>query len=124
MDWAQIPTDVEEHLRRICLALPEVEELHGTQGPRWMIRKRNFCQVFALDEGGAVPTVMIVFRSNPPEREALAASGHPFFGAAWGNNAIGMIIDDGVDWDEVAELVSDSYCIRAPKKLAALVNAE
>ncbi|HEY2812382.1 MAG TPA: MmcQ/YjbR family DNA-binding protein [Acidimicrobiales bacterium] len=33
-----------------------------------------------------------------------------------------MIIDDNADWDEVAELITDSYCIQAPKKLAALVT--
>jgi hypothetical protein len=28
----------------------------------------------------------------------------------------------GVDWDEVAELLPESYCVLAPKKLAALVS--
>jgi hypothetical protein len=32
-----------------------------------------------------------------------------------------MVIEDDVDWDEVAELLTESYCILAPKKLAALV---
>jgi hypothetical protein len=35
---------------------------------------------------------------------------------------VGMIIDDGVDWQEVAELVTESYCIVAPKKLVAQVD--
>jgi hypothetical protein len=29
---------------------------------------------------------------------------------------------DDVDWHEVAELVTESYCILAPNKLAALVE--
>jgi hypothetical protein len=33
-----------------------------------------------------------------------------------------MILDAGVDWDEVAELVTDSYCLLAPVKLAARVD--
>jgi hypothetical protein len=33
-----------------------------------------------------------------------------------------MVLDDGVDWDEVAELLTDSYCLLAPKKLVALVD--
>ena len=33
-----------------------------------------------------------------------------------------MILDDGTDWDEVAELLTDSYCIQAPAKLAGLVE--
>jgi hypothetical protein len=38
-----------------------------------------------------------------------------------GTRLIGMVIDDGLDWQEVTELITDSYCIQAPKKLAALV---
>jgi hypothetical protein len=34
----------------------------------------------------------------------------------------GMIIDGETNWDEVAELMADSYCVQAPKKLAALVT--
>jgi hypothetical protein len=33
-----------------------------------------------------------------------------------------MVLDDATDWDEVAELVTESYCIMAPKKLVALVD--
>jgi hypothetical protein len=33
-----------------------------------------------------------------------------------------MVIDAGVDWDEVAELVTESYCVLAPKKLVELVD--
>jgi hypothetical protein len=33
-----------------------------------------------------------------------------------------MVIDDDLDWDEVAELMTDSYCIQAPKRFAARVN--
>ena len=124
MDWAPIPTDVEARLREICLALPETTEEQPYNGFRWMIRRRNFCQVFALDEGGAEAKVMIVFRSDPPEHEVLAQLGHPFFAGGWGNNVMGMILDDAVDWTEVAELLCDSYCIMAPKKLAALVSGQ
>jgi hypothetical protein len=33
-----------------------------------------------------------------------------------------MIIDAATDWAELAELVTESYCIQAPKKLAAQVE--
>jgi hypothetical protein len=63
----------------------------------------------------------MTFRSSGPELDALRAAGHPFFRPGWGTNVVGMVIDDDVDWDEVAELLTESYCILAPKKLAALV---
>ena len=32
-----------------------------------------------------------------------------------------MILDDDTDWDELAELLTDSYCIQAPAHLAEQV---
>lgn len=33
-----------------------------------------------------------------------------------------MVVDDDTGWDEVAELLTESYCLLAPKRLAALVD--
>jgi hypothetical protein len=73
------------------------------------------------DDHGTVTTVMAV---RPPvaERDALVASGHPFFLLGWGRDAVGMVLDDDTDWEEVAEIVTESYCVLAPKKLVALVD--
>ena len=32
-----------------------------------------------------------------------------------------MVVDDATDWDEVCELVTESFCLLAPKRLAARV---
>ena len=40
----------------------------------------------------------------------------------WPPDMVGMVLDDGVDWDEVAELLTESYCVLAPKKLVARVD--
>jgi hypothetical protein len=36
---------------------------------------------------------------------------------------MGMVIDDNLDWDEVADLITDRYCIQAPKKLPHRVKS-
>ena len=28
-----------------------------------------------------------------------------------------MVLDDDVDWDEVRELITESYCVMAPQRL-------
>jgi hypothetical protein len=33
-----------------------------------------------------------------------------------------MVLEAGVDWDEVGELLTESYCVLAPKKLVSLVD--
>jgi len=120
-DWGQVRPDVEEHLRTICLALPETREQQAWNGRRWMIRNRTFAHVYAVDRGYGERTMM-QFRSDPPELDALIHHGHPFFKAGWGPNVMTMVFDDDVDWDEVAELLADSYCTQAPKKLRVLVD--
>jgi hypothetical protein len=52
----------------------------------------------------------------------LRSAGHPFFYAGWGRDVVGMVLDDSTDWTEVAELLTESYCVLAPKKLVALVD--
>ena len=35
-----------------------------------------------------------------------------------------MVVNADTDWDEVAELFTDSYRITAPKKLVALLDSQ
>lgn len=56
------------------------------------------------------------------ELEALSHMGHPFFRPRWAPDVVGVVLDTGVDWGEVAELVTESYRVMAPKNLAASVE--
>lgn len=122
MDWGQERDVIEERLRKICVALPEVHEGPAANGRSWLIRKNHFCQVFTIDQREERKGILI-FRSEPPELDALVQSGHPFFKPGWGARVMAMVIEDDLDWDEVTELITDSYCIQAPRKLAARVNS-
>lgn len=117
--------DVDPEVLRLvgerCLALPEAWDEPAWTGHRYLVRKRSFAHVFAvLDERGDTTTILSV-RSPDEERDLLLASGHPFFLLGWGRDAIGMVLDADTDWNEVDEVVTDSYCVLAPKKLAASV---
>ena len=117
-----VPPDIEAHLRAICLALPDAYEQEAWKGTRWMVRKKTFASVLAIDDADGVRSVVVAFRSDGDELETLRHVGHPFFVLGWGRDAIGMVIDDRTDWTEVRELLTESYCMMAPKKLAAQVN--
>ena len=57
-----------------------------------------------------------------PGLVALRNVGHPFFAPPWRADEVGLILDTPVDWDEVAELLTESYCAVAPKALSELVD--
>lgn len=122
-EYADAPPDIVDELRSVCLGLPETVEEKAWAGTRWRVRKRTFAHVLEVDRKGAEgPVCVLTFRSASPELEALQRAGHPFFLVGWGRDVVGMVIDAGVDWDEVAELLTESYCLLAPKKLVAQVD--
>jgi hypothetical protein len=63
-----------------------------------------------------------MFRSSGAELNALRNAGHPFFAPRWRAEEVGRVLDADVDWDEVAELLTESYCALAPKNLVELVD--
>ena len=120
-DYADVPADILAGLRAACLALPDAYEEQAWAGTRWCVRKRTFAHVLTPD-GPTGPCTVMTFRAADEELDVLAAVGHPFFRAGWGSNVMGMVLDGDTDWSEVAELLTESYCILAPKKLVALVD--
>lgn len=117
-----VPEEDEDRLRAIGESLPDAYEERAWVGLRWRVRKQTFAQLLAIDDEGEPRRVVLTFRSQGEELEVLKNAGHPFFLLGWGRDAMGMVIDDDTDWDEVAELVTESYCTRAPKKLIALLD--
>ncbi|WP_202619075.1 MmcQ/YjbR family DNA-binding protein [Ornithinimicrobium cavernae] len=46
----------------------------------------------------------------------------PYFKAGWGQNVVGIVLDDDTDWEDLGEMLTDSYCLQAPATLAAQVR--
>ena len=78
--------------------------------------------MYARAAGTDGPSLLLMFRSAGPELEILRRAGRPYFAPPWRRDEIGLILDDDVDWTEVAELLVDSYCVLAPKRLRATVD--
>ena len=119
-EYADVPPVVLTELRAICLGLPETHEQQAWAGARWMVRRRTFAHVLTVDSATG-PATVLTFRAGEPELGVLRHSGHPFFRPGWGTNTVGMVLGDATDWGEVGELLTDSYCVMAPRKLVALV---
>ncbi|AEG43915.1 hypothetical protein Isova_1141 [Isoptericola variabilis 225] len=111
-----VPLDVVERLS-VLLDFPECIEEDAWTGVRWRVRGNTVAHVF----GGEDQRFRIVFRAEPEEVAAFEHLGEPYFRAGWGSDVVGMLLDDRTDWSELAELLTDSYCVQAPARLAASV---
>src|ERR1700722_17334161 len=125
----EVPEDMVERVRTLCLALPEVTVRADYSLTRvrstaqsFDIRRRSFCLLVAREGPTGKPVPLLVLRADPDEREALLSIGHPFFAPRAGRDRLGVLLTDHTDWKEIRELVTDSYRILAPKKLTALLD--
>jgi hypothetical protein len=92
------------------------------------IRGRTFAHTLHIEAGWPPayaraaategPADVLMFRSSGEELNALRHAGDPFFAPRWRDDEVGMVLDERLDWDEIAELVTDSYCLLAPKRLS------
>ena len=115
---APVPTDTVLRLAAILERLPECHEHDAWTGVAWKTRDATVAHVFGGEDG----LVRITFRAEPDEVEAFQHLGPQYFKASWGTNVVGIVLDQHTDWDELTELLTDSYCIQAPQTLAAQVN--
>ena len=110
-------------LRGICLALPgaDVKVSHGR--PAFFTKKifAGYGAVLKGDHHSGQYDQALVFMPDSEERLALEQDDRYFVPAYWGPSGwLGLDLSGpDVDWDEVTELVEDSYRATAPKKLIA-----
>jgi hypothetical protein len=123
----EVPEDIAKRVRTLCLALPEVTVRVDYSRTRtrstaqsFEIRRRSFCLLVAMESSTGKSVPLLVLRTDLDERDALVSIGHPFFiPRRAGNDRIGVWLSDASDWEEVRELVTESYRVLAPKKLVA-----
>ena len=120
-DRPEVPAVMLRRIRRVLSALPECHEEAAWVGTRWQVGTSRGGATVAHVFGGEDQLFRVVFRAEPDEVIALQHLGPPYFRSGWGRNVVGMLLDDDTDWDELAELLTDSYCVQAPRELAARV---
>jgi hypothetical protein len=125
--------EVVARVATTALALPEAVEEDAWTGVRWRIRTKTFAHVLVAQEGYASayrevtgiaePTTVLTFRAAGDELLALVHAGPPFYRQPWSPTAMGMVLDTNTEWDEVAELVTESYRSCAPQKLVRRLDS-
>jgi phosphoribosylglycinamide formyltransferase-1 len=109
-------------VREICALLPEATA-RERQHIKFEVRGKTFAYFLEDHHGDA--RIAINVKAAPGQQPALiAAYPERFFMPAYlgPKGWLGLYIDRGkVDWAEVESLLTDSYRMVAPKRLAALV---
>ncbi|MFI0481466.1 MmcQ/YjbR family DNA-binding protein [Actinomadura sp. 9N215] len=114
--------DASSRIREICLALPETVEkpFGGHTAPSFRVRDKLF--VMTSEDG-----LSMTFKAAPGVQEALVAeSPERFFVPKYVGSKgwVGARLDVDHDWDEMAELIEDSYRMIAPKSLVKLLDRQ
>lgn len=113
-------------LKTICLAFPgaDVKISHGR--PAFFTKKifAGYGAVLKGEHHSDQFDQALVFMPDSDEAAAVEQDPRFFFPAYWGPSGWrGLDLSTDADWDEVAELVEDSYRNTAPKKLIAELDA-
>ncbi len=104
-------------LSGVLTSFPECVEEDAWVGVRWRVGSATVAHVFGGEDG----LFRITFRAEPGEVMAFEKLGDPYFKVGWGSDSVGLLLDEGTDWEELTELLTDSYCIQAPERLAVRV---
>jgi phosphoribosylglycinamide formyltransferase-1 len=111
-------------LTKLCLALPEAERELAGRHARFQVREKTFAWYLDDHHGDGIVSVSCKMALDE-NREVAALDPRRFYLPAYMAHKgwIAMRLDVGkTDWNEVKELVADSYRLIASKKLAALIS--
>jgi hypothetical protein len=108
-------------LRKICLALPEAHEVIAWGEPTWRVKNKLFAMFASANNHHGAGTDSVWCKTPPGNQELMVRDAPdrffvpPYVGpSGWIGVRLG---GKSVDWDEIADLMRDSYRMTAPKKL-------
>ncbi len=118
-------------LRQLCLALPGTDEKVSHGRPAFFTKK-IFAMYGAVVKGehhAGDHDNALVFLPTEDEAVALDQDDRFFVPAYWGpygwrGTDLGIAADGGIDWDEAAELIEESFRSTATKKLVGELDAQ
>ena len=107
-------------LRKLCLAFPEAHEVEAWGEPTFRVRNKLFAMFAGAHNHHGNGANAVWCKAAPGNQELMVRDAPdrffvpPYVGpSGW----IGIRLDGGVNWQEVEELLQDSYRLVAPKRL-------
>jgi predicted DNA-binding protein (MmcQ/YjbR family) len=110
-----------ERLRDVCLAFPEAVESGGVGNPSFKVRGK----IFAMQHGMEGRPSLWVKAPDGVQDLLVRAVPERFFRPPYvGHHGwVGLWLDGELAWDELADLVDESYRMTAPKRLSAQLES-
>lgn len=101
----------EDDIRRLALALPETTEKPSYGTPGFRVKDRLFARIRGESEGG-----LLLFVADLAEKEAMLTADphHLFTTPHYDGHPTVIARIEAVDRDELAELLAESWWVRAP----------
>ena len=104
-----------ERLREICLGFPEASERPSHGAPTFFVReKKAFLMVLANHHGDGLQATLV--EADPEKFFVPPYVGH----RGW----LGVRLDRGLEWDEIAGIAEDAYAEVAPAKLVEQARSQ
>ncbi len=117
-----MPSQPLTRLRKLCLALPDAQEIEAWGEPTFRVRNKLFAMHADANNHHGGGRLAVWIKAAPGNQDLMVRTAPerffvpPYVGAGgW----IGVWLDRGVDWEELAELLRDAYRLTAPKRLLA-----
>lgn len=110
----------EADVRRIALDLPETIEKPWFGSPGFRVKDKGFLRIRSEAEGG-----LVVFVADLGEKEALLASDPDVFFTTPHYDGYPTVLVNlpAIAIDELTELITDSWRLKAPKRVLAAYDA-
>jgi hypothetical protein len=114
-------------LRKLALKLPEAHEVEAWGEPTFRVKNKLFAMYADAGNHHGDGRAAVWIKAPPGAQDAMIRAAPrrffrpPYVGpSGW----IGVWLDGRVNWDELAELLTDAYRMTAPKKLLARLPEE
>jgi hypothetical protein len=112
---------VLERLREVCLGLPETSERLSHGAPTFFVRQKRAFVMVMTDHHGDGRFALWCAAPDGMQKMLVEADPERFFVPPYVGHRgwLGVRLDRGLHWDEVAGIAEDAYAEVAPKKLVA-----
>jgi hypothetical protein len=115
-----------ERVRAICLGLPEANERPSHGRPAFFVRDKRCFAMFMDDHHGDGRLALWLAAPEGMQERLIAGDPEVYFRPPYVGHRgwVGVRLDRGLSWDDVAGALEDAWLAVAPAKLVAALGPE